>query len=82
MLENVGTTDRGFELISFQDAYARDCSLQQSSLAIYETPGTSAVWLGVGEKRMHLRREHVQELIEVLQCWLDTGSFVREATHD
>ena len=77
MLEKVGTTERGFEIILFLDTYACGCSLQQSSLAEYELPGTSAVWLGKGLNRMHLRREQVQELIEVLRCWLNTGSFVR-----
>ena len=80
MLENVITIERGFELINFRDAYGAFCSLQQSSLAEYEPPGTSAVWLGCGMNRMHLKREQVQELIAVLQYWLDTGSFMREET--
>ena len=78
MLEKVITTERGFELINFQDAYGIVCSLQQSSLAGYRLPGATAVWLGCGQNRMHLKRGQVQELITVLQAWLDTGSFVKE----
>lgn len=39
-------TGRGFPLVEFCDRYDVACSLQASSLAIYEPPGTSAVWLG------------------------------------
>lgn len=45
-------TQRGFELITFKDAYGHKCSLQQSS-AVGPTveernnPGTSCVWLGI-----------------------------------
>lgn len=42
-------TNRGFELIEFHDYYGAKCSLQQSSLAIYEKPGASAIWLGVDD---------------------------------
>ena len=40
---------RGFPLIEFEDYYGNPCSLQASSLAIYQQPGTSAVWLGVDD---------------------------------
>lgn len=46
-LGNVEKTERGFAFINFTDRYGALCSLQQSSLADYEPPGTSAVWLGV-----------------------------------
>ena len=39
-------TGRGFEIINFADRYGISCSLQASSLAEYEKPGTSAIWLG------------------------------------
>ena len=42
----VARTARGFELLEFQDRYGTPCSLQASSLAEHEKPGTSAVWLG------------------------------------
>jgi hypothetical protein len=45
-LGKVGRTHRGFEIIEFTDRYAVPCSLQASSLAEYQTPGISAVWLG------------------------------------
>jgi hypothetical protein len=40
------TTPRGFPIVEFTDCYGVECSLQASSLANFETPGTSAVWLG------------------------------------
>lgn len=49
MLGPVEKTARGFGTVQFKDHYGNDCSLQASSLAIYEKPGTSAVWLGCDE---------------------------------
>jgi hypothetical protein len=71
----VKRTQRGFELIEFLDRNSQPCSLQQSSAADYETPGSSAVWLGLGDHRMHLSLDHVSELVIYLQRWLDDGSF-------
>ncbi len=84
-------TSRGFELIEFKDHYGEPCSLQASSLAIYEKPGTSAIWLGCEEAknhhvtgealspRMHLNREQVAALIAHLQSWLDNDTFAATA---
>lgn len=77
-LGKVQCTNRGFEIIEFKDRYDQECTLQQSSLAEYAEPGTSAVWLGQDD-RMHLDRKQVAALIVDLQTWLDTGSFDREA---
>lgn len=83
----LGHTSRGFELIEFMDHYGAKCSLQQSSLAIYQKPGTSAIWLGCEEEkrdpasgapigaRMHLNREQVCALIEHLRSWLENDTF-------
>lgn len=71
----VERTERGFQIIRFKDEYGNDCSLQQSSLAIYERPGTSAIWLGVGELRMHLTVKQLKKLMPHLQSWISTGSF-------
>lgn len=79
------TTSRGFEFIEFVDHNGEPCSLQQSSLAEFEQPGTSAIWLGCEKNaapvdghemapRMHLTYEQVTALVEHLQAWLDTGS--------
>jgi hypothetical protein len=46
-LGKVEKTNRGFEIVKFRDRYDVPCSLQMSSLADYEEPGTSAVWLGI-----------------------------------
>lgn len=40
-------TARGFEHVEFKDFYEAKCYLQQSSIAIYEQPGSSCVWLGL-----------------------------------
>lgn len=92
-LGNVRETGRGFEIINFEDKYGVACSLQQSSLAEYESPGTSAVWLGCEKNRlphlgnemsprMHLDRVQVACLIRHLKHWLDTGSFKIKAARD
>lgn len=48
-LGKVTKTHRGFPLLEFKDSYGLPCSLQASSLAVYQQPGTSAVWLGVDD---------------------------------
>lgn len=48
-LGKVTRTKRGFEAITFKDYYGASCSLQASSLALYQKPGVSAVWLGVDD---------------------------------
>lgn len=68
-------TQRGFEIINFIDLYGENCSLQQSSRAEYEPPGSSAIWLGLRDKRMHLSLDQVKELIPLLTRWIETGSF-------
>jgi hypothetical protein len=45
-LGTVEHTGRGFEIVHFEDYNRTKCSLQQSSLALYQQPGTSAIWLG------------------------------------
>ena len=47
-LEFVETTERGFEIIKFDDRYGVECSLQQSSMSgdDDEPPGHTAIWLG------------------------------------
>lgn len=77
-LGEVKRTARGFEWIEFTDHYGVKCSLQASSLVVYE-PGTSAVWLGCdsadGDRRMHLDRGQVKTLIRHLQSWLKRDTF-------
>lgn len=74
-----GTTPRGFERCDFMDDTGTACSLQASSAIgdrpeAMEQPGTSFVWLGSDEDRMHLDRERVAELVARLSAWLATGS--------
>ena len=42
-------TQRGFQVVEFSDYNGAECSLQQSSLAIFNPPGSSAIWLGVND---------------------------------
>jgi hypothetical protein len=86
----VAETTREFQIILFRDKYDTPCSLQQSSLAEFEPPGSSAVWLGVdrqagphdgvfdpaNQTRMHLDLKQVKALIAVLEAWVASGSFV------
>jgi len=76
----VEMTGRGFEGIEFQDCFSEQCSLQQSSVVgdIGRKAGTTAIWLGVNEHRMHLDRGQVADLVGHLQAWLATGSFQTE----
>lgn len=79
MLGEEKKTERGFDLIEFTDINGRECTLQQSSAidgterGMYQ-PGSSSVWLGIDDERMHLDRAKVKELIWDLANWLDTGT--------
>lgn len=88
-LGKVELTARYFEIIRFEDRYKSACSLQQSSIADFEPPGSSAVWLGLdaaenhdgvfdagNTTRMHLDLKQVKALIAVLEQWVANGSFV------
>lgn len=77
-----GYTERGFEIIRFKDYYMKDSVLQQSSLALFEkpgSPGSRAIWFGHADLPMHLTYEMVEELQELLVNWMNTGSFYKEA---
>ncbi len=74
-MDEVKVTNRGFEYIEFKDCHRENCLLQQSSMALNDQPGSSAVWLGIRNKEMHLVYDQVKELVNALQNWLDTGSF-------
>jgi len=73
----VEMTGRGFERIEFQDCLPQQCSLQQSSVVgdIGRKAGTTAIWLGTSQDRMHLDRGQVADLVGHLQAWMATGSF-------
>jgi len=72
---NIAKTQRGFQVIHFFDRNSQICSLQQSSLADYEPPGTSAVWFGVEDKRMHIDLEQMKDLLPHLKRWVKKGRF-------
>ena len=86
-LGEIRLTTRDFEIIFFTDRYGTPCSVQQSSLADYNPPGSSALWLGVdrqhephdgvfdtaNQTRMHLDLKQVAVLSRVLTQWLLTG---------
>ena len=89
-LGDVTKTTRQFQIIMFKDRYDTPCSLQQSSIADYEPPGSTAVWLGVdrqvlphdgvfdaaNQTRMHIDLKQAKALVAVLEQWIETGSFV------
>ena len=76
-LGEIKQTERGFEVIEFVDlSSGKMCTLQQSSVCIDDAaPGASAIWLGVGDVRMHLNHEKVAALVAHLTAWVETGSF-------
>jgi hypothetical protein len=61
-LGKVKRTNRHFEIVEFRDHYDKPCELQASSLAIYEKPGTSAVWLGITDTQPLIRAEDAKRL--------------------
>lgn len=75
----VEKTDRGFDVI-VKDTYANEPQParllgQSSAVGDYEDswtkPGSSFLWFG---DKHHLNREEIAELIDHLNCWLNTGS--------
>lgn len=70
----VTKTERGFDLITFEDRYANPCNIQKSSLATEE-----AIWFGFSGPdgdRMHLTQHQVARLLPILQKFVDTGELV------
>jgi len=61
-LGKVKRTPRGFELIEFADFKGHACSLQQSSLALYDKPGVSAVWMGPDDAKPIILAHHAARL--------------------
>lgn len=53
---------RGFPLVKFKDYYKVPCSIQASSLALYQQPGTSAIWLGVDDAQPRVLASKAAEL--------------------
>lgn len=89
----IDKTERGFEIIKFTDHNNASCSLQQSSAILDDegagNPGSSLIWLGCDKNapphlghemspRMHLTREQVESLLDMLTNWLNTGLFSEE----
>ena len=75
-LGKLESTDKGFPVIDFTDSHGTECSVEMSTLAHNEQPGTSALWIGPDKKRMHLERNQVIQLMYVLDSWLRTGEFL------
>jgi hypothetical protein len=62
------TTHRGFLRFEFDDLYAKECSLQESSLAT-----DRAIWFGVDEHRMHLNQGQIEALLPLLEYFIENG---------
>lgn len=74
---NLRETNRGFDIIEFEDSYARACSIQETISAV-----DTSIWFGVVNPeisggRMLLSREHVIALLPHLQSFADTGELVK-----
>ena len=70
----IGRTSRGFEIIKFRDRYDVPCSLQMSSLADFEQPGISAVWIGTDTAQPKvMAREAAQVGVKTTETtgWVD-----------
>jgi len=67
-----GTTSRGFQTISFQDAYEKPCGLQVSS-RLYKDMTSSALWINADGQDVHLNLDQVKVLAKVLNHWVETG---------
>ncbi len=72
-------TERGFVIVEhekYQNTPGEMKRLIQESSAIgdyeksFNNPGSSYLWIGQDH---HLNREEVRELINRMQCWLETG---------
>lgn len=61
-------TVRGFDLITFEDRYGVNCSIQKSSLATED-----AIWFGVEDDRMHLTQDQIKALLPMLARFAETG---------
>lgn len=73
--------DFGFDHVIFRDSYERTCVVGHSSVAVFEPPGSSALWIGLVDvtrenqkAAMHLSFVQVRDLVATLQGWLDRGS--------
>lgn len=84
MTMEITRTARGFSLAKFVDRYGSQCSIQDSSLA-----DEDAIWFGVDKDfeglkctRMHLTREQVQDLLPLLQAFVETGSITKSEPSD
>jgi hypothetical protein len=71
-------TDRGFLKANFVDANGKQCSIQQSSAigdqeGAIDLPGSSFLWLGCDDARMHLSLEQVGELWRMMKRWENCG---------
>lgn len=68
LMINWTKTERGFVVGEFSDLYGKECSIQESSLAEED-----AIWLGVGENRMHLTTEMAKDLVRHLNYFIENG---------
>ncbi len=69
------TENGGYEKVLLLDLNGVLGSLQQSSVALCEPPGSSAVWLGPEGHRLHMKLSHVKQLHHLLGNWIESGSF-------
>jgi hypothetical protein len=61
-LGKVNHTVRGFQLIEFKDLFNHECSIQQSSIALNDVPGTGAIWIGIDDPAPQCLHSDAKEL--------------------
>jgi hypothetical protein len=63
-----GTTERGFPLIEFKDAYGENCSIQESSRAVCENEDGTVndplgwIWLGIDDAKPQIMKSKAKSL--------------------
>lgn len=67
MLGEPKKTNRGFDLIKFEDAYGNECSLQQSSAVgdsddAIDNPGSSFIWLGIDDSKPSVMKSQARAM--------------------
>lgn len=59
----------GWGFVAFEDHHGNKCSIQECSVA------DEAIWMGRhSPERMILNRDQIEEIIRILQTFVDTGS--------
>ncbi len=75
MLGEVVKTNRGFEMVEFEDTHGRKCSVQQSSAIgdydnSFDKPGSSFLWIGLAEAKPVIMKRDVKNAAGDAVGWI------------